>query len=283
MMKKKILLLILGGLLLLGLTACGATEEESAAPPDLTGEWRQTNSESETAYQSATIVGNTIEVYWIDEETETESLYWAGTYIPPTTTEEPYVWESANDTAKTGNALLAATGETKVFTYENDILSYEVSAMGVTTTVQLEQISEEPQREIKERTESIGSGTIGHYEVAMKDAQIVTNDQEGYDMLVIPYDFTNHGTEPISSSFGILIEAYQDGIQLENVFYYAEDELGHLFENASKNVQSGSTIETVCAFQLGESTSPIEVIMTDLAASPAIETVTQTYDPAALQ
>ena len=36
------------------------------------------------------------------------------------------------------SALLASGDETKTFTYENGILSYEASALGTTTTVKME-------------------------------------------------------------------------------------------------------------------------------------------------
>ncbi|MGI5825239.1 MAG: hypothetical protein ACOX7J_06670 [Bacillota bacterium] len=135
-MKKKFLLLTLVGIIALGLFGCG--NAEPATPPDLTGEWKQVNSASETAYQSANIQGDIIEIYWIDEDTDTKSLYWAGTFIAPTTPDEPYTWDSANDTEKTDSSLMASTAPTKTITYENGQISYDASALGVTQTVKLE-------------------------------------------------------------------------------------------------------------------------------------------------
>lgn len=100
-MKKSIALLA-AMILLAGLTACGGNdtasdapaktdgtsktetkkEEPKPQPADLTGTWKQTNSNDPNSYMEATISGDTIEVNWIG--TNTKSLYWKGTYQAPT-------------------------------------------------------------------------------------------------------------------------------------------------------------------------------------------------------
>lgn len=152
-MKLRIFALMLCAALCLSLSACGGAPSETApssvgsaaavsssapAAPDLTGDWKQVNAASEDSYQVATIQGDTIEIYWVTESADTKSLYWAGTFVAPETTDEPYAWESANDTEKTGSALLASGDETKTFTYQDGQISYDVSAMGMTQTVRLE-------------------------------------------------------------------------------------------------------------------------------------------------
>lgn len=152
-MKSRIFSLMLCAALCLSLSACGgapsgaapasggsAAAASSSAPaaPDLTGDWKQVNAASEDSYQVATIQGDTIEIYWVTESADTKSLYWAGTFVAPETADEPYTWESANDTEKTGSALLASGDETKTFTYQDGQISYDVSAMGMTQTVRLE-------------------------------------------------------------------------------------------------------------------------------------------------
>lgn len=88
---KKFLLIALSSVLALGmLTACGETnqfepENEPGTPPDLVGEWKQTNSDVENAWQAATITGDAIEVYWVSDNGDTKALYWAGSFDAPTT------------------------------------------------------------------------------------------------------------------------------------------------------------------------------------------------------
>ena len=111
-------------------------QEAPAAPVDLTGTWKQTNSADEERYQEAEISGDTMTINWISPDTR--SLYWAGTYVAPTEPGDSHTWESENDTSQTDTALLASTSATKEFSYENGVLSYEVSALGTTTIVKLE-------------------------------------------------------------------------------------------------------------------------------------------------
>ena len=149
---KKMLMVALCGTLALFLFGCGGgasggsdgstsdapQQEEQKKPLDLSGEWKQVNSKSEDSYQEATIQDNVIEINWVSDGGDTKSLYWSGTYEAPTEATESYTWDSVNDTSKTANALLASGDETKTFTYENGILSYEASALGPTTTVKME-------------------------------------------------------------------------------------------------------------------------------------------------
>lgn len=105
--------------------------------PDLKGEWKQENSKSDKSYQAATIIGDTITIYWVSDNGDTKSLYWAGSFVAPKTADEPYSWASKNDHNKTEGALLASNDDTKTIKYQNGVLSYEASAMGTTTTVKL--------------------------------------------------------------------------------------------------------------------------------------------------
>lgn len=158
-MKKmvgKIIAVGCASVLALALAGCGSSEqpadgsgqpaatqeqpkqEEKAQPLDLTGEWTQSNKNSEDSYQVATISGDTITINWVSNGGDTKSLYWAGSYVAPTEETDSYSWESANDTEQTDKAMLASSDATKAFKYENGVLSYEASAMGTTTTVKME-------------------------------------------------------------------------------------------------------------------------------------------------
>ena len=138
--KTKLSSLLIIVSILCCLSACGFTNssEVSTKPADLTGEWKQINSNSEDGWQEATIERETITIYWVYNSGDTKSLYWAGTYVAPTTTDEPYSWDSENDHNQTDSSLLASGDDTKTITYENGKLSYSASALGTTTTVRLE-------------------------------------------------------------------------------------------------------------------------------------------------
>ena len=148
-MKKKIVTLLIAGTLALSITACGSesagstdnTEKESAAeeapeePTDLTGTWK--SEDNEGSWMEASITADTIEINWISDDGKTKSIYWIGTYQAPDEAVDEYSWTSERDKEKTDTALLASTDDTKDFTYKDDIISYEVSAVGTTTTMEL--------------------------------------------------------------------------------------------------------------------------------------------------
>lgn len=148
--KKLVVVTLCITLLTTIFTGCGASTASSGSGgniknsatekpiPILSGEWKQTNSKTDSSYQAATISGDTIEIYWVSNNGETKSLYWAGSYIAPTNTEEPYTWDSKNDHSKTDKSILASPDDTKTLTYQSGVLSYTTSAMGTTTTIRLE-------------------------------------------------------------------------------------------------------------------------------------------------
>ena len=110
---------------------------EAAAAPDLAGTWKQTNSGSDDAFQAAVITADTITINWVSDGGDTESIYWVGTFTPPTDDAPPYTWTSTRDAAATDSAMLASTDDSKDFTFEDGEVSYKASAMGTTTTVRL--------------------------------------------------------------------------------------------------------------------------------------------------
>lgn len=148
-MKKKIVTLLIAGILALSVTACGSGSEDSKdnssssqsteaapeEPTDLTGTWK--SEENEGSWMEATIADDTIEINWVSDDGNTRSIYWVGTYEAPTEAVKEYNWTSERDKEKTDTALLASADDTKDFTYKDDVISYEVSAMGTTTTMEL--------------------------------------------------------------------------------------------------------------------------------------------------
>lgn len=147
-MKKHLPLIALAASLVL--TGCGGadtsapagspqtqTAEQAPKAPDLAGAWKQSNPNSPETYQQATITADTITVEWVSNGGDTRSVYWVGTFEAPTDATEPHTWSSKRDAAATDNALMASTSDTKDFTFQGDTISYDVSALGSTTTVKL--------------------------------------------------------------------------------------------------------------------------------------------------
>ena len=177
-MNNKLIAMLITVALAISLVACGGSETETKdnskveevkkEPTDLTGTWTQVDHGE--AYQQAVIADGVIEIDWISEEDNMNSVFWLGTYDAPTEYVDDYTWTSERDTEATDMALFASTDDTKKFTYSKNQISYSASAMGTTTTVVLEKTSEdtninvepsEPAELIPEGTyEEMGSGTM---------------------------------------------------------------------------------------------------------------------------
>ncbi|MDO4468690.1 MAG: hypothetical protein Q4C84_02470 [Bacillota bacterium] len=147
-MKKKIAAIILASVMTFSFAGCGENTEKSEIKQehskaeerkkttDLSGTWK--SEDRDGAWQEATIADGTVEIYWVSDNGNTKSLYWAGSYEAPTEYVEEYLWTSNNNHEKTDAALLASGDDTKDFTYKDGKISYQASAMGTTTTMELE-------------------------------------------------------------------------------------------------------------------------------------------------
>lgn len=132
-MKKKLsVMLMLGVIIMTLLCGCSNTAEGTT---DLTGTWTSENNNG--SYQEAIITENSIEINWVSDNGNTKSIYWVGTYEAPSEPITEYSWTSTRDKEKTDSALLASGDDSKNFTYKDGVLSYQVSALGTTTTLEL--------------------------------------------------------------------------------------------------------------------------------------------------
>ncbi|KIS27926.1 hypothetical protein TV39_08895 [Arthrobacter sp. SPG23] len=146
-MKKFTVSLALAAIL--ALTACGGaanttanagssnSPQEAPKAPDLAGAWKQGNPTSDKSFQQATITADKMTIEWVSDGGNTTSIYWVGSFTGPTSASEPYTWTSQRDVEATKSALLASSDATKEFRYEGGLISYKVSALGTTTTVNL--------------------------------------------------------------------------------------------------------------------------------------------------
>lgn len=110
-------------------------------PLNLDGEWKQVNGSLALGPHKAVIAGDAISIYWVNESTETESLYWAGSYTPQVEPADTWEWTSVNDHGQTDTSLYSSSDDTKDFKYENGQIVYKASALGSTQTVRLERVS----------------------------------------------------------------------------------------------------------------------------------------------
>jgi hypothetical protein len=150
-MKLRLIVPLAATLLLMGCSAPAAdvapepseSQAEEASPEvvveplDLAGEWKQSNSKSADSYQTATIAGDQITIDWVNDAESTKAVYWIGSYVAPAEDTESYSWDSQGDVAQMESAILASGDSVKTITFDDDLLSYELTAMGVTMTVEM--------------------------------------------------------------------------------------------------------------------------------------------------
>ena len=137
---KKVVTLVLSLIVMSALFACSGGQASSTEPLDLQGDWRQVDTKTADNWVEATITGDTIEVFVVNENGERRSLQWAGTYRAPTEATNSYTWESERDSSRTEISGLASSEDTKVFTYENGKLSYKDTIGQITLSMTLERI-----------------------------------------------------------------------------------------------------------------------------------------------
>lgn len=110
-------------------------------PLDLTGTWKQTNSgDPDNAWMEAVVGGDSIAVNWVMDGGTATALYWRGSYTAPSGSTDEYSWTSTSTIDPAMFNGLASQDETKDFTYANGKLTWQQTAMGVTTTVECEKV-----------------------------------------------------------------------------------------------------------------------------------------------
>lgn len=103
------------------------------------------------------------------------------------------------------------------------------------------------------------SGTLGDYEVAIKDYKL-TKDYDGTDVIVVAFDFTNNGEESAAFDLAMIYQAFQDGVELETAIMFEEDEFFGIKDgDTSSEIQPGTTIKVKCYWELHNTKKPVKV------------------------
>lgn len=120
---------------------------------------------------------------------------------------------------------------------------------------------EAPQQETEAPDEPLASaGALGDYEIVIGECEFVT-DYEGTPAILIHYTFTNNSDESRSAAFSVTLDAFQNGIGLEDAVI--TDESVHDNGMASKEIQPGITIELTEVYLLTSDTAPVEFYVSE--------------------
>lgn len=122
------------------------------------------------------------------------------------------------------------------------------------------------------------TGRIGDYEVAIRSARL-SEDYRQKDVLIVTYDFTNHGEDGMSFLIAINAKAYQNGHELSMATVTGDKE--YRIQDMMKDVEPGGTQQVQRAFLLEDTTSPVEAQVSELISMNQ-DKFSRTFDLTAL-
>lgn len=107
------------------------------------------------------------------------------------------------------------------------------------------------------QTKPADENNVGNYKVEIVDSYI-TEDSKGDDILVVTYSFTNNDDEPKAFVYTIDDKAYQNGVELGDVYSsYGID--GYDFTTSNSEIKPGVTVEVQEAYELYDTSTPVEI------------------------
>lgn len=126
--------------------------------------------------------------------------------------------------------------------------------------------------------EASSSGTLGNYDVEIKDASVIT-DYDGVPAIIITYEWTNNSENTVSADDALTGKAYQDGVQLDEAFI--GDVSIYNSELFYRELDPGETFDVQCAFELVSDSSVVEFELSELSGS-SDDVVAAEFDPSTL-
>lgn len=102
----------------------------------LDGHWTMGKSGIPNAVMTADIKGGKIRID-VTMSGDASGLYWAGTFDTGGSNLSPFSVTSIGDMQAMSDAMFASEDSSKIFYYDNGVLSFPYSIMGVSTTVQM--------------------------------------------------------------------------------------------------------------------------------------------------
>ena len=157
---------------------------------------------------------------------------------------------------------------------ENGMITYEVSMMGTTATMQLEKTSDEA-ADIQATATSFADGTLttGDYTITITDYKVIQPGETGNEYSEKPviafwYDTTNTGDEadvdPMTAWITVF-EAVQDNhpnaVNALNVAGLPDEQF---LDSQMQNIKPGGTVANAVAYELDDGTTPVELTARDV-------------------
>ena len=128
--------------------------------------------------------------------------------------------------------------------------------------------------ETEESTTTVGEGVLGDYYIKLTGVT-VAEDYDGNPALIVNYDFTNNSDEAANAMWSLNIDVFQNGLELETAVI--ADSSVYDSGQSMRDIQTGATLSCQDAFVLEDTTSPVEIHVSELISFDDTE-VTATYN-----
>lgn len=102
------------------------------------------------------------------------------------------------------------------------------------------------------------SSPLGDYEVEILSYRLSKTILDYEPVVIVKYKFTNNSDEAISFSSALDDNVYQNDIGL-NATYMVVDSANYDYDNKSKKLKPGASLEVEVAYELNDTTTPIVV------------------------
>ena len=138
--------------------------------------------------------------------------------------------------------------------------------------------SEEEGDAAGEESAPADSGTLGAYEVVIKDYELV-KDYDGNDAIAIYYDFTNNGEEAMAFDVAFIYKAFQNGVELEYTSVYVDEEsFEAMNDSLMTEIKPGVTLEVISTHKLNDTTGAVEVEVEEFTLVGGDAKVVKTFE-----
>lgn len=123
---------------------------------------------------------------------------------------------------------------------------------------------------------TVGEGEIGKYHVKIGEHQI-TKDYAGKSILLVKIAFTNNNDVAKAFMYNLDCKAYQAGVELTMpISAYGID--NYNWEDKTKEIQSGVTYEFNLAFEISDTSKPVDLEIAPAISSKYSQKVTKTIE-----
>lgn len=106
----------------------------------------------------------------------------------------------------------------------------------------------------------VTDNVVGDYKVDVVDFRLVKDLSN--DVIIIKYSFTNNSDDSESFNLAVTDTVYQGGMSLTET-YVLSSEANYDYDNKSRKIKSGATVEIEIAYKLEDTTTDIEVEIKD--------------------